>query len=398
MQILFLNEYASPHIVSGAERSMMALSSALNKKIKVYTLSPNLGPARSVLAGLKLKFPFPFKVKPGQTLTPFWFNNPIFWFFTAYHIVKTIKTHNINLIHVHGKYIQPAAIIASWFTKVAIITTVRDFKFLCPLALCYTHQQRVCSWSYYHNHEIPFYLKNYASHNPIKPLIYLQLIFAKLWQSALKFFLNQSKSVIAVSPQLKNIYQQAGVKNTESIYNLPPKKQKIVNKIKLSKTILSVGKLSYGKGTDTIIKTAFKLPEYQFILAGPKNISVNIKLPKNVKYLGQLDHSKVMALYKKADVFIINSRWPEPLSRAGLEALSFGLPIIASDRGGNQELIKDNGLLVNPDNPTEIIKAIKNIYQKDLRKLSKNSHILFSARFSKEKIISKHINLYNKSA
>jgi glycosyltransferase involved in cell wall biosynthesis len=397
MQILFLNEYASPHIVSGAERSMMALSKALSKKAKIYTLSPDLSFRSSTSSD---KFPFLRKIKPGQTLSPFWFNNLIFWLYAAYHISKTVKKYHINLIHVHGKYIQPAAIISSWFTKIPVITTVRDFKFLCPLALCYTHQQKTCSWSFYLKEEISFYLKNYTNHSLIKPWLYLHLIFAKLWQSVLKHFLNQSKTVIAVSPQLKNIYQQAGIKNTISIYNLPPKgfkKQSPKYRLKNKKILISVGKLSYGKGTDSLLKAMELLektnPEIFLYLAGSKNISLKQNFPQNTKYLGVLDHQKVQNLYQSADAFIILSRWPEPLSRAALEALTVGLPIIASNRGGNQEVVKDNGYLVNPNDPKLVAEAIKKIF-KNLN-FSKNSQKLLQTRFNRRQIILKHLDLYS---
>ncbi|MBU1085646.1 MAG: glycosyltransferase family 4 protein [Candidatus Beckwithbacteria bacterium] len=406
MKILFLNEYAKPHIVSGAERSMLALSSAIGrssfgrKKIKVYTLSPNLSPQPkgSVLKGrtlLDLKFPFPFKINPGQTLSPIIFNNPIFWLYVAIQTISIVKAHQVNLIHVHGKYIQPAAIIASWLTKIPVVTTVRDFKFLCPLALCYTHQQKKCSFSYFINKEIPFYLNNYTKNKLLKPVFYPRLVLAKLWQYVLKWFLNQSNQVIAVSPQLAVIYQTAGIKNTIGIYNLPPLKQISSKKSKLTNTIISIGKLSYGKGTDSLLKAMQLLPKIKLIIAGDKNISLKQDFPKNVDYLGKISHDQALSLFKKADVFIINSRWPEPLSRAGLEALSFGLPIIASNRGGNQKLVKNNGYLVNPDKTSDIVKAIKSIFNKDLQKLSKNSHLLLSTRFSREKIIQQHLNLYN---
>ena len=390
MNLLFLNEYAPPHYVSGAERSMMALFTTLSKskKLKVYLLSPNLGSKSQYL-----RFPFIRKIKPGKTLTPLWFNNPIFWFYAAYHIKKAIKNYHINLIHVHGKYIQPSAIIAAWLTKTPVITTVRDFKFLCPLALCYTNQQKKCSLIHYLAQEIPEYLDKYTQSSILKPFIALRLILAKLGQNDLKWFLNRASQVIAVSPQLAKIYKTAGIKKTASIYNLPPQKQ-IRKKKLLTKTIISVGKLSYGKGTDILLKAAAKLPAYQFIFAGKKNISLKDEFPSNCQYLGQLSHKKILKLFNQADIFIINSRWPEPLSRAALEALSFGLPIIASNRGGNQEIIKNNGFLVNPDKPQEIIKTIKEIFSKDLNKLSQNSLKLFKTRFNRQMIIQKHLKLY----
>jgi len=397
MNILFLNEYANPHFVSGAEQSTEALAQALSKKNKVFVLSPDLGSQPKSKTVKHLKFPFLKKIKPGKTLTPLWFNNPIFWFYTAYCIKKTIKNKKIDLIHVHGKYILPSAIIAGKLTKTPVIITVRDFKFLCPLALCYTNQQKKCSLMHYIAKEIPEYLDKYTQASILKPLITLRLILAKLGQNDLKWFLKQTNQVIAVSPQLAEIYKNAGIKNTISIYNLPPKENK--RKIKSNKqpVILSVGKLSYGKGTDVILKTAKilqkKLPQVKFVFAGSKNISLKQEFPSNCQYLGKLAHNKILKLYQQADIFIILSRWPEPLSRAGLEALSFGLPIIASDRGGNQELVKNNGFLVNIDRPETIVTAIQKTLS-NLQNFSHQSRKLFKQRFNHTKILEKHIKLY----
>ena len=410
MNILFLNEYANPNIVSGAERSMMALSQALNKdkKIKVYTLSPNLSqkPKRTVPKGqsfLDFKFPFPIKIKPGQTLSPIWFNNPIFWIYTAFQIIKTSKAKKINLLHVHGKYIQPAAIIASWFLKIPVITTVRDFKFLCPLALCFTHQQKKCSMKYYLSQEIPFYLKNYTQSKLTQPLLYPRLVLGKIWQYILKWFLNQSQSIIAVSPQLAMLYQNSGIKNVTSIYNLPPSKFKTQTpkyKLKNKKILVSIGKLSYGKGTDILLKTMKILeksnPKIHLYLAGSKNVSLKQAFPNNTKYLGVLNHQKVQNLYQSADAFIILSRWPEPISRAGLEALTAGLPIIASNHGGNQELVSNNGYLVDLDKPQKIAQAIKLIFKS--KSFSQKSLQLIKTRFNQKSIIKKHLSLYQKRA
>jgi len=395
MNLLFLNEYAPPHYVSGAERSMMALFAILNKskKLKAYLLSPNLGSQSQYL-----RFPFIRKIKPGKTLTPLWFNNPIFWFYAAYHIKKTIKNYHINLIHVHGKYIQPSAIIAGWLTRTPIITTVRDFKFLCPLALCYTNQQKKCSLIRYFTKEIPEYLDKYTQSSILKPLIVFRLILGKLGQNDLKWFLSKSQKIIAVSPQLAEIYKTAGLKKVISIYNLPPEEQKQKKKTS-SKTVLSVGKLSYGKGTDALLKAATilekKLPQVKFILAGSKNISLKSDFPKNCQYLGKLSHDQALKLYQKADVFIINSRWPEPLSRAALEALSFGLPIIASNRGGNREVVKNklNGFLVSPEKPSQIAQAIQKVLINP-QSFSQQSRKLFRQRFNRSKILNQHLKLY----
>ena len=386
MKVLFLNEYAYPHQVSGAEYSMQALAEGLRRKIKVFILSPDLS-ARTVPAG---KFPFPKKIKPGQILSPLWFNNPLFWLYSAYWIYQTIKKQKIDLLHVHGKYILPGAVIAGWLSHKPVIVTVRDFKFLCPLALCFTHRQKRCNLNYYIRKEIPEYRQRYGQ------IARWKLVLAKLWQYKLKWFLNRCQQVIAVSPQLAKIYQDNGTKKVTWIYNLPPFSAKGRSASGRDKhVILSVGKLSFGKGTDCLIKAAEQLPQYQFVFAGEINPSLKTKFPKNCEYLGKLDHEQTLKLYGKAGVFVILSRWPEPLSRAGLEALSFGLPIVASDRGGNQELVKDNGYLVDPEKTNEVTRAIvKAINNQTL--FSPKSLDLLRTRFNQQQILKSHLNLYQK--
>ncbi|KKU87474.1 MAG: hypothetical protein UY17_C0017G0001, partial [Candidatus Beckwithbacteria bacterium GW2011_GWC2_47_9] len=326
MKILFVNEYSSSRPVSGAEYSTQALAEAL--KAEMFT------------PGWK-------KNQPGQALSPLWFNNPLYYLYSAWQIYRVVKWEKIDLIHVHGKYILPGAVIAGWLTDKPVVTTVRDFKFLCPLALCFTHGQDKCSFNYFVGHEIAEYRQRYGGGSSFS------LILAKLWQYQLKWWLNRCQQVVCVSPQLAQIYRENGVKRVEVIYNLPPsaKGRSVFGR---KKVILSIGKLSFGKGTDTILAAAKLLPQYQFIFAGQLNPSLRPVFPKNCRYLGKISHEAALKLYPKAGVFVINSRWPEPLSRAGLEALSFGLPIVASNRGGNRELVANNGLLVDPENPVQI--------------------------------------------
>jgi glycosyltransferase involved in cell wall biosynthesis len=360
MKVLFVNEYSATNAISGAEHSMAALAEGVNAEIFSPLWKKN---------------------RPGQSLSPLWFNNPVYYLYSAWQIL----THGqFDLLHVHGKYILPGAVIAGWLTGKPVIVTVRDFKFLCPLALCFTHQQEKCSFNYYLNQEIDEYQKRYGGGNKFC------LIFAKLWQYQLKWWLNRAAKVIAVSPQLKQIYQDNGVRRVISIYNLPPKRQPRAK----GDMILSVGKLSYGKGTDTIVKAAELLPKFKFIFAGGLNPSFTPNFPKNCRYLGNLSHSQVLKLYSQAGVFVINSRWPEPLSRAGLEALAFGLPVVASNRGGNKELVEDNGFLVEAEEAKAIAVAVAKA-MKDKERLGRNSQKLLIVRFNRGQIIARHLNLYS---
>ena len=139
MKILFVNEYSRS--VSGAEYSMLALAKAVGAKVYSPPWKNN---------------------RQGQALSPLWFNNPIYYLYSGWQISRK----QFDLIHVHGKYILPGAVIAGWLTGKPVVATVRDFKFLCPLALCFTHQQKRCRFNYFVSQEIPEYQKRYKEHKP----------------------------------------------------------------------------------------------------------------------------------------------------------------------------------------------------------------------------------------
>ncbi|RJR31925.1 glycosyltransferase family 1 protein [Candidatus Parcubacteria bacterium] len=92
-----------------------------------------------------------------------------------------------------------------------------------------------------------------------------------------------------------------------------------------------------------------------------------------------------------ADIFVLNSGY-EGLSHAILEALSLGIPVIASDVGGNPELITDgtDGLLIGYNNKDQLKQSILKLYgNKSLRqKLVGNSKEKLK-RFSSENMIQK---------
>ncbi len=75
-------------------------------------------------------------------------------------------------------------------------------------------------------------------------------------------------------------------------------------------------------------------------------IALAAKLPKNIKYefKGRCSNKELMKIYarKHIDLFI-NVSESEGLPVSIMEACSFGIPIIATDVGGNREIVQDGG-------------------------------------------------------
>lgn len=90
-----------------------------------------------------------------------------------------------------------------------------------------------------------------------------------------------------------------------------------------------------------------------------------------VIFKGHLSHSELMAFYQNHPVdFFINTSLSEGVPVSVMEALSFGIPVIATDVGGTAEIVDEKvGLLISPEiGPKELAKAINGF-------LNQNGHI-----------------------
>ncbi len=181
--------------------------------------------------------------------------------------------------------------------------------------------------------------------------------------------------VIVPSEYLKYIVSVWGVdsKKISVIYNAVP--MDIPGQLpqaiaELSRPlIVSVGRLVPWKGFEGLIDAVTTLREggnrasLAIIGDGPNRESLKHYLQENLGthgvYLGSLSHAETLATIKNADVFALNSSY-EGLSHTLIEALSLGIPTVATRAGGNGEIVSDdkNGLLVPVGDTTHLAHAI----------------------------------------
>ena len=128
-----------------------------------------------------------------------------------------------------------------------------------------------------------------------------------------------------------------------------------------------VGRMVFDKGityiADAIKKTVDKNIVFVFIGEGPLIEEMTLKLSdeiaeKKVILMGK--QNNVLSILKECDIFLF-ATLHENLSNALLEACALGLAVIATNVGGNPEVIKDgyNGILIPPANSDKIVEAVK---------------------------------------
>lgn len=135
------------------------------------------------------------------------------------------------------------------------------------------------------------------------------------------------------------------------------------------KNILFIGHIHKEKGVLEIIKVAKLLPQIKFILVGPVSDEIKaVDVPENIELTGNMELVKIKELLDKADVFLFPS-YSEGFANALLEAMARGLPIITTPVGANEDMIENNGgFIVEVGNISEIIEAIKQIRNPEIRK------------------------------
>jgi len=116
--------------------------------------------------------------------------------------------------------------------------------------------------------------------------------------------------------------------------------------------VLFVGRLAEAKGVRDAIKawrrSGVGLP---LVLAGtgPLRAELEAEAAKAkgppLEVLGWVERDRLSALYQRAGALLFPSRWQEPFGIVGIEALSFGVPVVAWESGGVDEWHPGPGLV-----------------------------------------------------
>ncbi len=87
------------------------------------------------------------------------------------------------------------------------------------------------------------------------------------------------------------------------------------------------------------------------------NLAKELKINKNVNYLGFVDNDEIPILYKNSIALVMPSYFG-PTNIPPIEALTLSVPIIYSDIKGAKEQLGSSALFVNLSQPKELSKAI----------------------------------------
>jgi len=131
------------------------------------------------------------------------------------------------------------------------------------------------------------------------------------------------------------------------------------------------------------------VPEYQLVIAGKKgwlfdDIFATVKklnLEKNVVFTDYFQDSHKWSFYKQAAALVIPSLY-EGFGMPALEAMSVGTPVIGSNITSIPEVIGNAGILVDPANTRDLVKALKIIAKPITRQSLSKLSLIQSQKYS----------------
>lgn len=116
----------------------------------------------------------------------------------------------------------------------------------------------------------------------------------------------------------------------------------------------------------------------------------DLLLSSNIRYslVGEIPNKELMKVFKKQEIsYLINVSESEGLPVSIMESMSFGIPVIATDVGGVNEIVenKKNGYLINKDvSPEELAYCIRfalNIPEDEYKELKTSARVTWENKF-----------------
>jgi glycosyltransferase involved in cell wall biosynthesis len=168
--------------------------------------------------------------------------------------------------------------------------------------------------------------------------------------------------------------------------------------------MLYVGKLLYSKGVDLLLKAVSEIREkcIVHIVGNGPLMSMLTRLRKErrmfdrVLFHGYVLHPELPRFYQMADVFVHPARWPEPLGRTLIEAMQFGLPIIAPDIGAPKEICGDACVTFRSGDQQNLKLVIEQLMADRSRRAKMSRVAKARAKlYRPEKIVSKLEHIYD---
>ena len=390
MKILFINSLYYPNIMGGAEKSVQFMAEGLTARgheaVVVTTAEKD---TVDMVNGVRVYYM--------DCRNLYWMyhaKSEASWKKPLWHLIDSrnfrIRSKLTNILRrekpdiIHSNNLTGISTYAWKLAReqnIPIVHTSRDYHLLCPKSGMFKNGQNCPTQCF------PCALYSWPKKR------FSQMVSAYVGVS--KFIMEKHMSF--------GYFKNATIKTY--IYNPVAKPQSISSKSGTADIITFgyVGALSPDKGVERLIENFQRLnaDNARLMIFGKgmtkefEDYLINRYQSDSIRFMG---FKRPNEIYNSIDVSIISSLWHEPFPRILLESYAYGIPVIATDRGGTPEMIEEGktGYVYNPDSESDLQHKIRAFLDnpEKISQFSKNC-LRMSAEFDTDKILGKYIDVYH---
>jgi glycosyltransferase involved in cell wall biosynthesis len=344
LRILLVNDYGGPS--GGAELQMLALRDGLRARghaVRLLSSDASPGPPVASLADRTCRGRTDRLQAASQAF------NPSAWL----ALRRELAEHPPDVVHLRMFLWQLSPLILQPLASVPVLFQAAVYKAICPNGLkllpdgsrCTLPAGRACL------------VKGCVSPATWAATM-VQLALVRRWR-------NRFDRVAALSARMAETFGSCGWPDVLVLGNgvderpaRPP--------LGPVPVVGYAGRLSREKGIETLLDAfAAAPPDARLVIAGGGPLEAVLReraarFGERVRFLGHLDRAAMEREFDRVWVQVVPSLWDEPFGNVTTEAMMRGTAVIASDVGGQSDLVRDGrtGALVPPGDAAALGRAL----------------------------------------
>lgn len=254
-----------------------------------------------------------------------------------------------DVVHLHNVHTYLSPLIATEAKKrgIRVVWTLHDYKLFCPSYSCRRPDGTICDRCIEHGSSVLKYRCMKGS------MMQSLMGYAESLRWSRRRIERSVDAYIAPSAFMGAQMRKAGYapEKIKVLCNFAdPEKIAVLKSVAATQTdtatepyMCYIGRLSYEKGVETMIKAAIKAG-VRLKVAGGGPLLEELKQKyadtDNIEFLGHQDAKAVAHLLQGATASVLPSEWYENNPLGVIESLSAGTPVIGAEIGGIPELIE----------------------------------------------------------
>ena len=171
--------------------------------------------------------------------------------------------------------------------------------------------------------------------------------------------------------------------------------------------VLFLGRVSWEKGIDRLIRAMFLLPRCTLVIAGNedsaygqqmRDLAAQLSVGGRVLFVGPVHGADKLTLLSRAKMLVLPS-YSENFGNVVLEAMAVGCPVVVTEEVGAADVVRESGCgVVSGGAPEDLASSIRAILSdRNLReKMGESGRLAVSERYAWHMAAKKMIEVYQK--